>query len=67
MSLLNEASKEATNETIEKLKIIRDLLTATVAADNHEGFGEFTKYVPAFNSHNREVLEKKAMKLIEKL
>lgn len=55
------------SSTIEKLKILKDIISASVPLDDQSSIGEYNKYQPAFYPGEREVIKKKIMELVKTL
>lgn len=55
------------SSTIEKLKILKDILSVAVPIDEQPNYGEYNKYQPAFDPAERYQLKSKIMELVKTL
>jgi len=58
---------EENNMVIEKIKVLNNLITSSLPDENQAQYGEYTKYVPALPTKEREIITKKIMELIKEL
>lgn len=65
-SLKSEKEKQDTI-SLEKIRVLNNLLSTSFPADGQAGYGEYTKYEAAFDHQDRDVIKGKIMQLVKSL
>lgn len=58
---------EEKDDAIKKIQALKELLILSVPADEQQQFGEYTKYLPVFDSGERTMIKSKIMTLVKSL